>query len=94
MPTAPAPTTRLSSRTIPVESPQFDKVLLWLIDTPGLELGGDDGPTVRAGERERGVVGLLRLMEERFEGRLREESRIVRRQAKVDDDLVHLGEQS
>jgi septin family protein len=80
-----ARTTRLSSTTLLVDASEW--VQLRLIDTPGLELGSE---AVQVKERERGIAGVLRLVEERFEERLREESRIVRRQVKGAEDLVHL----
>jgi hypothetical protein len=86
---ASAPTTRLSSTTLLVDAPESEWVQLRLIDTPGLELGSE---AVQVKERERGIAGVLRLVEERFEERLREESRIVRRQVKGAEDLVHLSE--
>ena len=83
-------TTRISSRTAMANLPDYEKVSLRIIDTPGLELDSDGG--VREKERERGVVGLVRMLEERFNEMLKEESRIVRRQPRADDELVHLGE--
>ena len=84
------PTTHISSRTTLANLPDYKKVSLRIIDTPGLELDSDGG--VKEKERERGVVGLVRMLEERFNEMLKEESRIARRQPRVDDELVHLGE--
>lgn len=43
--------------------------------------------------RDRGVAALVRLLEDRFEERLREERKVVRRKVGSNDDdgLVHLG---
>ncbi|ODO10961.1 hypothetical protein I350_01560 [Cryptococcus amylolentus CBS 6273] len=79
------------------------RILLRLIDTPGLELCPDEdlvggiaaetalghGVGVKGKERERGVKGLLRILEERFKYTLREESKVQRRVG-ADEGLVHL----
>lgn len=65
----------------------YERTLLRVIDTPGLAMGTD---AVQEKERERGVTGLLRLLEERFADVMREESRIVRRTTRGEDDLIHL----
>ena len=84
-----APTTRLSSRVVIASLPDTEKTQLRIIDTPGLELG--DEP-LAAKERDRGVRGLLRMIEARFEETLREESKVIRTKARADDDVVHLSE--
>ncbi|WVO14094.1 hypothetical protein L204_101722 [Cryptococcus depauperatus] len=81
----PRPTTLPQSHV--ALSTLADRLLLRLVDTPGLELSSDDG--VGAKERERGVIGLLRIVEDRFECTLREE-RKVRRQVGAEEGLVHL----
>ena len=84
----------MSAQTVQVNLAEYDKTLLKVIDTPGIELGSEStgGPDLRAKERERAIKGLMTMLEERFEGVLREESRIVRAQKKGEDDLIHLGE--
>ena len=67
----------------------YETVQLRLIDTPGLNLSDDP---VGSKARERGVAGLIRLLEERFEETLKEESRIVRTRKKQEDGMIHLGE--
>ena len=62
--------------------------MLRLVDTPGLAFGNDPLP---AKERERGLQGLSRMMEQQFNQAMREESKIVRIGPKGEDDLVHLG---
>ncbi|WVQ71908.1 hypothetical protein IAR50_001450 [Cryptococcus sp. DSM 104548] len=99
----PAPTSRPQSHTC-LSTYSQDRILLRLIDTPGLELSPDDniavggitaetalghGEGVKAKERERGVKGLLRILEERFKYTLREESKVQRRVG-ADEGLVHL----
>ena len=84
------PTRRISSRSSVVGVEGYDRLQLRLVDTPGLELGASDG--VKEKERERGVAGLMRLIEDQFGEVMREESRIVRRGTKLEDNLVHLGE--
>ena len=84
-----APTTRMSSRVSTVHLDGYERHELRVVDTPGLELGDDD--PVKERERERGMMGLMRLLEERFEEVMREESRIVRRGTKGEDNLIHLG---
>jgi len=59
-----------------------------LIDTPGLPTSNEASEQI---ERDIGITTLLRIIEERFDERLREESRIVRRPEKGEDDLIHLG---
>ena len=49
---------------------------------------------VASRERERGITGLMRLIEHRFGDVMREESRIVRRGTRGEDDLIHLGKSS
>lgn len=84
-----APTLRLSSHVVNAHLEDHDPVSLRLIDTPGLNLSPD---LVASRARERGVSGLLRLMEERFEETLKEESRIVRTRKRQEDGMVHLGQ--
>ena len=83
-----APTTRVSSRVVHVSEDLYDRTILRLIDTPGLPPGPG---AVEDKERERGIAGLLRIMEDGFGSVMREESRIVRRATRGEDDLVHLG---
>jgi septin family protein len=59
-----------------------------LVDTPGLNLSSD---LVASRARERGIAGLLRLLEERFEDTLKEESRINRTRKRQEDGMIHLG---
>ena len=84
----PHPTVRLSSQTTTVIMEGCERTFLRLIDTPGLALGADP---VQEKERERGVAGMMRMLEERFGEMMREESRIVRKATRGEDDLVHLG---
>ncbi|TYJ58098.1 hypothetical protein B9479_001194 [Cryptococcus floricola] len=98
----PAPTSRPQSHTC-LSTHSQDRILLRLIDTPGLELCPDEdlvggiaaetalghGVGVKGKERERGVKGLLRILEERFKYTLREESKVQRRVG-ADEGLVHL----
>lgn len=87
----PAPTTKPTAYT--VLSTISDRLLLRLIDTPGLELPpGEDWVAAKKGESERSVKGLLSIVEERFEYTLREE-RKVRRRVGAEEGLVHLGKQ-
>jgi septin family protein len=72
-----------------VTEDSHERTLLRLIDTPGLAVGDDP---VAEKERERGILGLTRLVEEQFAQVMREESRIVRRATRGEDDLVHLSE--
>ncbi|ORY29964.1 hypothetical protein BCR39DRAFT_494923 [Naematelia encephala] len=81
------PTTTVFARVTTVLLDGYERTRLRLIDTPGLELGNDP---VNATERERGVAGVLRFIEERFEDMLREERKVVRRQGTSEDRLVHL----
>ncbi|ORX33805.1 Septin-domain-containing protein [Kockovaella imperatae] len=81
-------TNRITSRSSVVQVEGYDRVQLRLIDTPGLELGSGD--TVREKERERGVAGLMRLIEDQFGEFMSEESRIVRKSSGGDDNLVHI----
>ncbi|EAL22862.1 hypothetical protein CNBB0830 [Cryptococcus deneoformans B-3501A] len=84
----PAPTTKPTAYT--VLSTISDRLLLRLIDTPGLELPpGEDWVAAKKGESERSVKGLLSIVEERFEYTLREE-RKVRRRVGAEEGLVHL----
>lgn len=83
-----SPTTKFTSKTIQVTHPGYERCLLRLVDSPGLELAGTE---LGDKQRERGVVALIRLLEEKFGETLREESRIIRRGPRADDDLVHLG---
>jgi septin family protein len=89
MPAPTGPTLRLSSQVVTASVEQYEPVQLRLIDTPGLNLSNDPvGPKAR----ERGVAGLIRLLEERFEETLKEESRIIRTRKRQEDGMVHLGE--
>ncbi|WVQ78629.1 hypothetical protein IAT38_000716 [Cryptococcus sp. DSM 104549] len=81
----PRPTTR--PRAYTTLSNLADRQLLRIIDTPGLELSAGD--PVKEKERERGVAGLVMMVEERFEEMLREE-RKVRRQVGAEEGLIHL----
>lgn len=83
------PTTRMSARTINVSDAGFERTSFRLIDTPGIAMGDD---LVEAKERERGLAGLVMMMEEKFGEVMREESRIIRRATRGEDDLIHLGE--
>jgi septin family protein len=83
------PTLRLSSQVVNATVEQYDPVQLRLIDTPGLNISSDP---VGSKARERGVAGLIRLLEERFEDTLKEESRIVRTKKRQEDGMIHLGE--
>lgn len=83
------PTRRLTSEVIDAVVDGHEAVKLRLIDTPGLNLSSD---LVASRARERGVAGLLRLMEDRFEETLKEESRIIRTRKRQEDGMVHLGE--
>jgi hypothetical protein len=83
------PTVRPIPHTVLTTNPSFEKTQLRIIDTPGLELGEED--RLHEKERGRGLVGLMRMLEERFALALREESRVIRRKAGGEDDLVHLG---
>lgn len=87
---ATGPTLRLSSQVVSATVEQYDPVQLRLIDTPGLNLSSDP---VGSKARERGVAGLIRLLEERFEDTLKEESRIVRTRKRQEDGMIHLDEQ-
>ena len=82
------PTTRLSSRTATSKDDGYSRTTLRLIDTHGLAMGHD---LIQEKERERGVAGLLRMMEGRFTEVMREESRVIRKSTRGEDDLVHLG---
>ena len=86
---ATGPTLRLSSQVVNANVEQYDPVQLRLIDTPGLNLSSDP---VGSKARERGVAGLIRVLEERFEDTLKEESRIVRTRKRQEDGMIHLGE--
>ena len=86
---ATGPTLRLSSQVVSATVEQYDPVQLRLIDTPGLNLSSDP---VGSKARERGIAGLIRLLEERFEDTLKEESRIVRTRKRQEDGMIHLGE--
>ena len=89
----PRPTTRMIAHTTKVSVKGYDNILLRVIDTPGLELRTDEeGSSHFAKERERGVKGLITLMEARFEDLLREETRIFRRKTGDDESVVHLSE--
>lgn len=83
------PTLRSSSHIVNALIEGYEPAKLRLIDTPGLNLSSDP---VASRARERGVAGLLRLMEERFEETLKEESRIIRTRRKQEDGMIHLGE--
>jgi septin family protein len=83
-----ATTTKVSSRVVQVPEELYDRTTLRMIDTPGLPPGCG---AVEDKERERGIAGLLRIMEDGFESVMREESRIVRRATRGEDDLIHLG---
>jgi septin family protein len=89
MPSPTGPTLRLSSQVVTAAVEQYDPVQLRLIDTPGLNLSNDP---VASKARERGVAGLTRLLEERFEETLKEESRIIRTRKRQEDGMIHLGE--
>jgi hypothetical protein len=89
MPAPTGPTLRLSSQVVTAAVEQYDPVQLRLIDTPGLNLSNDP---VGSKARERGVAGLTRLLEERFEETLKEESRIIRTRKRQEDGMIHLGE--
>jgi septin family protein len=89
MPAPTGPTLRLSSQVVTAAVEQYDPVQLRLIDTPGLNLSNDP---VASKARERGVAGLTRLLEERFEETLKEESRIIRTRKRQEDGMIHLGE--
>jgi hypothetical protein len=89
MPAPTGPTLRLSSQVVTASVEQYEPVQLRLIDTPGLNLSNDP---VGSKARERGVAGLIRLLEERFEETLKEESRIIRTRKRQEDGMVHLGE--
>jgi septin family protein len=82
------PTVRLSSQVLSASVDQFEPVQLRLIDTPGLNLSDDP---IGSKARERGVAGLIRLLEERFEETLKEESRIIRTRKRQEDGMIHLG---
>ncbi|KAL7424191.1 hypothetical protein Q5752_001777 [Cryptotrichosporon argae] len=82
MPSSTRPTARPSLSTHVLESP---RLLLRLIDTPGL---APAGPTADF-ERERGMTGLLRMVEEKLAEVMREESKVVRRKDEG-DELIHL----
>ncbi|OWZ56595.1 septin ring protein [Cryptococcus neoformans 125.91] len=87
-PHRPAPTTKPTAYT--VLSTISDRLLLRVIDTPGLDLSlGEDQVAAKEGENERNVKGLLNIVEERFEYTLREE-RKVRRRVGAEEGLVHL----
>ena len=83
------PTLKLSSQLVTAAVEQYDPLQLRLIDTPGLNLSNDP---VSSKARERGVAGLTRLLEDRFEETLKEESRIVRTRKRQEDGMIHLGE--
>jgi len=83
------PTLRLSSQVVSAAVELYDPLQLRLIDTPGLNLSNDP---VGSKTRERGVAGLTRLSEDRFEDTLKEESRIVRTRKRQEDGIIHLGE--
>lgn len=101
--TSPRPqsTVRLSSQIIRVPPSPSDPsspcgsegekstLLLRLIDTPGFDLGAD---AIATASRERGLAGLTRLVEDRYEEMLREESKVVRRKARDEEGLIHLSE--
>ncbi|WVF71915.1 hypothetical protein IAT40_006725 [Kwoniella sp. CBS 6097] len=82
---SPPPT--LKPKAYTTISSVSERLLVRLIDTPGLDLALAD--ELKAKERERGVAGLLRLVEDRFEEVWREE-RKVRRQVGAETGLVHL----
>ena len=88
MPAPTGPTLRLSSQVVTAAAEDYETVQLRLIDTPGLNLSDDP---VGSKARERGVAGLIRLLEERFEETLKEETRIVRTRKKQEDGMIHLG---
>jgi len=77
----------MSSHTVTVSHETLERTVLRLIDTPGLAMGGD---LVEEKERERGVDGLLRMIEDRYAEVMREESRVIRRATRGEDDLIHL----
>ncbi|RXK41000.1 hypothetical protein M231_01631 [Tremella mesenterica] len=83
----PSPTKRMSSQMITASLPDYEKTLVRVIDTPGLELADT---AVGRSERNRGVEGLLRMLEERYEETLREESKVLRTKARADDEVIHL----
>ena len=83
------PTTRLSARSTTVNHDTYERMLLRLIDTPGLPPVSDP---VALAERERGLSGLVDLIEQRFGEVMREESRVWRKATRGEDDLVHLGQ--
>ncbi|OCF36379.1 hypothetical protein I316_01626 [Kwoniella heveanensis BCC8398] len=82
---SPPPT--LKPKAYTTVSTVSERLLVRFIDTPGLDLALSD--ELKAKERERGVAGLLRLVEDRFEEMWREE-RKVRRQVGAEEGLVHL----
>lgn len=82
------PTTRMNSHTVAVSHETLERTVLRLIDTPGLAIGRE---LVEEKERERGVDGLLRMIEDRYAEVMREESRVIRRATRGEDDLIHLG---
>ncbi|WVQ98997.1 hypothetical protein IAU59_006129 [Kwoniella sp. CBS 9459] len=82
---SPPPT--LKPKAYTTVSTISERLLVRFIDTPGLDLALSD--ELKAKERERGVAGLLRLVEDRFEEMWREE-RKVRRQVGAEEGLVHL----
>jgi hypothetical protein len=85
----PSPTNRIISHVIR-QNGYLKANQVRLIDTPGLQLGEND--ILHEKERERGMAGLLRMMEERFALVFKGENRIVRRKHGVEDDIVHLGQ--
>lgn len=90
--TKPLPTTTISLKSIETNLDNHEKTLFRIIDTPGLELGNDGNrPSSKAAERERGVSGLLMLIEEQFRETLKEERKVVRQQGRGEEDMVHLG---
>nr|XP_019042518.1 hypothetical protein I302_09127 [Kwoniella bestiolae CBS 10118]OCF21448.1 hypothetical protein I302_09127 [Kwoniella bestiolae CBS 10118] len=64
-----------------------EKLLVRIIDTPGLDLKINDELSLKS--RERGVGGLIRLLEDRFEVMCEEEKKI-RRMTGGEEGLIHL----
>ncbi|KAK4685067.1 hypothetical protein P7C73_g5090, partial [Tremellales sp. Uapishka_1] len=84
-------TRKFEPRSTMVTCQEFEKTSLWIVDTPGLEVGSDlSSSNIKERERHRGIDALVRMLEERFTETLREESRIVRVKPRMDDELIHL----
>ncbi|WWC89833.1 uncharacterized protein L201_004761 [Kwoniella dendrophila CBS 6074] len=81
-------TTRPKSYTaISTSEDERERLLVRLIDTPGLDLNIEDELSKKS--RERGLIGLLRLLEDRFQVMCEEEKKI-RRMTGGEDGLIHL----